>query len=90
MVTPGRPSTIVLPLPEGAAETVPLLGRRAVLPRAAGAAAAVKMRGLRVKWIPKKDARYEEFIDHLYGEWENEYADEIKEKGVQRISPWFV
>ena len=33
----------------------------------------------------EEDARYEELIDHLYGEWENEYADEIKEKGVQEF-----
>jgi hypothetical protein len=31
------------------------------------------------------DAAYDEYINRLYEEWESEYADEIKEKGVQEF-----
>jgi hypothetical protein len=31
------------------------------------------------------DAAHDEYISRLYEEWESEYADEIKEKGVQKF-----
>ena len=51
--TPGRPSTWCCRYPKDRPRGA-LLGREAVLPRAAGAGAAVEDERAEVKWIPKK------------------------------------